>query len=511
MFKMKKKVFPIISLLLILTVVLSGFHPTDAFAQGFKKTDNTYNGKTPKYVFLFIGDGMSFPQITSAEMYLGAQKKTASPEIKALDFTNFPVNGVASTYDMDSFIPDSASTGTSLATGIKTGNGIINMDAAKKVKVDPITRKLKEMGYKIGVVSSVSLDHATPAVFYANQESRNNYYDISLQLANSNFDYFGGGGFADPAGVKAKLTGAPNVIDVAKKNGFKVANTKEDILALNNKSGRVIAINSRLDGSAAMPYDMDTKEGELRLSDFVRKGIEVLDNSKGYFMMVESGKIDWACHANDATASIKDTIEFNNAIMEAYKVYEKYPNDTLIVVTGDHETGGMTIGFAGTAYSTFFNKLEKQTMSYDEFNTIVSDYRKSTKVEDQKLADLLPQIEKAFGLITSSNSNAKTNADFVLTDDEQSTVEAAFKRSMEDPKSRKLNGSEKILYGTYEPLTVTLNHILNNKAGISFTTYSHSGLPVPVYAVGVGQELFNGSYDNTDINGKLKAITKITK
>ncbi|WP_184313863.1 alkaline phosphatase [Anaerosolibacter carboniphilus] len=508
---MKNKAFSIISLLLVLAVVLSGFLTTESLAQAFSKTNNTHNGKAPKYVFLFIGDGLSFPQISSAEMYLGAQKRTTTPEKKALDFTNFSGVGVASTYDTDSFIPDSASTGTSLASGIKTGNGIINMDAAKKVKVDPITRKLKDMGYKIGVVTSVSLDHATPAVFYANQESRSNYYDISLQLANSEFDYFGGGGFVDPTGTKAKLTNAENVMDVAKKNGFKVVNTKEEILGLNNESGRVIAINPRLDASSAMPYTMDTKAEELRLSDFVKKGIEVLDNSKGYFMMVESGKIDWACHANDAAASIHDTIEFNNAIMEAYKVYEKYPNDTLIVVTGDHETGGLTIGFAGTAYSTFFNKLEKQTVSFEEFDKIITSYRANTQPENQKLVDLLPEIEKAYGLIPASSPKAGANAAFVLTDDEQSALAAAFKRSMEDPKTRKLSSSETILYGTYEPLSVTLSHILNNKAGISFTTYAHSGLPVPVYAIGVGQELFNGSYDNTDINAKLKSITKITK
>lgn len=305
-------------------------------------------------------------------MYTGVLANPSEVKTNPLDFTGFPVSGVASTYESDSFIPDSASTGTSIASGFKTADGIINMDPAKKIKYDPITRPLKAKGYKIGIITTVSLEHATPAVFYANQESRNNYYDIALQLANSGFDFFGGGGFKDPDGKNSKLQNPENILDAAIRNGYKIVNTKQDILNLNSKSGKVIAINPELDHDAAMPYEIDRKAGELSLSDFVRKGIEVLENDKGFFLMVESGKIDWANHANDAAASIHDTIEFNRAINEAVKVYKKYPDKTLIIVTGDHECGGLTIGFAGTGYQTFFNKLQKQTMSYLEFDKIVA-------------------------------------------------------------------------------------------------------------------------------------------
>ncbi|MFZ5969302.1 MAG: alkaline phosphatase [Bacillota bacterium] len=509
MFKMKTKLLSFLSLFLILTVVFTGLISQDSFAQAFLQTDNTYKGTAPKYVFLFIGDGTSFPQISAAEMYLGAQLGTKEPQTRPLGFTNFPGSGVAATFDSDSFIPDSASTGTSLASGVKTGNGIINMDPTKKINYDPITRSLKAKGYKIGVISNVSIDHATPAVFYANQESRNNYYEIGLQLANSNFDYFGGGGFKDPVGKKSKMENPENVLDVAKRNGYKIANTKEDILALNAKSGKVIAINPQLDNDMAMPFEIDRKDEELKLSDFVRKGIEVLDNSKGYFMMVEAGKIDWANHANDAAASIHDTIEFDNAVKEAVKVYEKYPKETLIVVTGDHECGGLSIGFAGTAYKTFFNKLEKQTMSYIGFDAMVDQYRKTHTLENAKLEDLYPQIKAAYGLITAADADAKNTPDLVLTEAETAKLRDALKRSMISSSERKLTSNEQVLYGTYEPLTVTLSHILNNKAGLNFSSYSHTGLPVPVYAIGVGHELFIGSYDNTDIYKKIASITKV--
>ena len=507
MFNLKSRWVHVFAFLLLLVLGIGLIIPLDSPAQS-ARINNSYQGPAPKYVFLFIGDGMSFPQVSSAEMYVGAQKHGTPPQIHALDFANFPATGVASTYDTDSFIPDSASTGTALASGIKTGNGIINMDAQKKKNYDPITRALKKQGYKIGIISSVSIDHATPAVFYANQSSRNNYYDIGLQLANSQFDYFAGGGFKDPQGSKSKVAQPENVLAAAKRNGFKVVNSKEQILALNKNSGRVIAINPQLDSDQAMPYEIDRQPGELRLGDYVRKGIEVLDNPQGYFMMVESGKIDWANHANDATASIQDTIEFNQAIMEAYQVYQKHPQETLIVVTGDHECGGMTIGFAGTEYQTFFNKLEKQTMSYIGFDKIVADYRKTHPGNQAKFEDLLPQIKAAFGLVASNDPAAARNKDLILNDWEMSRLKQAFQRSMADPAGRKLTEQENILYGSYEPLTVTLTHILNNKAGLSFTSYSHTGLPVPVYAVGAGQDLFIGSYDNTDINKKLCATTK---
>ena len=509
MFKMKKRLFSFLSLLLILSVLFTVLAFQGTFAQAFSQTNNTYSGTAPKYVFLFIGDGTSFPQISAAEMYLGAQMSTKTPQTRPLDFTNFPASGVAATFDSDSFIPDSASTGTSIASGIKTGNGIINMDPTKKTKFDPITRALKAKGYKIGVISSVSIDHATPAVFYANQESRNNYYDIALQLANSDFDYFGGGGFKDPTGKNSKLEKPENVLDVARRNGYKIANTKEDILALNASSSKVIAINPQMDKDMAMPFEIDRKEGELKLSDYVRKGIDVLDNPKGYFMMVEAGKIDWANHANDAAASIQDTIEFNDAILEAKKVYDKYPKETLIVVTGDHECGGLSIGFAGTAYQTFFKKLEKQTMSYIEFDKIVDQYRKAHTLADSRLEDLYPQIKTAYGLIAATDADAKNIPDLVLTEAETATLRDSLKRSMISSSERKLSSNEQVLYGSYEPLTVTLSHILNNKAGLNFSTYSHTGLPVPVYAIGAGQELFNGSYDNTDIYKKIASITKV--
>ena len=142
----------------------------------------------PKYVFLFIGDGMSYPQIQATADYLGALEDAdymqAEPSLDdnggavldgpvALNFMNFPVAGSAVTYDSNSFCPDSASTATSISTGHKTYSGTINMDETATVAYETITEKVHEqLGWKVGVISSVNLNHATPAAFYAHQASR---------------------------------------------------------------------------------------------------------------------------------------------------------------------------------------------------------------------------------------------------------------------------------------------------------------------------------------------------
>ncbi|WP_027629808.1 alkaline phosphatase [Ruminiclostridium cellobioparum] len=510
---MKRRIIAVSSIMLVFVFIsvalLAGLVSA---APSLYSTNNTYSGTAPKYVFMFIGDGMSTPQINAAQMYLGNMDSPDTPAIKTLDFTRFPGVGSADTYDAESFIPDSASTGTALASGVKTFGGIINMDPAKKVSYEPISKKLKKAGYKVGIVTTVTLDHATPAVFYASEPSRGNYYNLASQLVTSGFDYFGGGYFLDPDGKKASVKNPVNILEQAKKNGYKVAATKADILSLDNKSGKVLALDPAAaqasNDSYAMPYELDRKSDQLSLADFVKKGIEVLDNPNGYFMMVEGGKIDWACHANDAAAAIHDTIALNDAVKEALKVYEKHPDETLIIVTGDHETGGMSIGFAGTEYSTFFEKLEKQSKSYVEFDKIVAEYKEKTKAADAKLEDLLPQIKTSYGLIAPTDPEAKSFPELVLNDFEMVKLRDALRKSMSASKVTSTE-TDYLLYGTYEPLTVTCNHILDNKAGISFATYSHSGLAVPVYAIGAGYELFYGAYDDTDINKKLAAITKV--
>lgn len=461
--------------------------------------------KIPKYVFVFIGDGMSHVQVNAAQVFRGDNiSGEVTPEL--LNFAKFPVAGVATTHDSTSFCPDSASTATAISCGVKTHSGVIGLNVDKTTVPVSITELLKAKGVKIGVVSSVTINHATPAAFYAHIASRNDYYDIALQLASSNFDYFGGGTSSQPTGKDSDREDIYNVIE---QKGYQIADTKEEILALNNTSGKVYAITPVTQDSGALPYAMDVKEGELVLADYVKKGIDVLDNENGFFMMCESGKIDWACHANDAMAAIADVYAFEDAVQVAVDFANEHPDETLILVTGDHETGGMTIGYAATGYNTAFDIISRQKMSYVAFDSLIG----SMKKQNPKLtfADVYPAIKENFGLIAPDDADAalEENKNFVLTAYEYEKLTSAFKQSVLPAEERTANQETELLYGTYDPLSVTLTHIINNKAGIGWTSYAHTGTPVPVYAMGVGAEVFGGSYDNTDIFRKLVELTGV--
>lgn len=432
-----------------------------------------------KYVFLFIGDGMGKAQLNAAEAYLRTVDESGS-DSKKLIINQFPSQGLATTKSADSLITDSAAAATAIATGRKTNSGVISMNKSKRAKLKTIAEIAKKEGKKVGIISSVYLDHATPASFYAHTPSRNNYYKINMQLAKSNFDYFAGG----MVRIDKTPDGKKNAHQIMREKGWSIATTRAELNSL--KKGRQIYAYNRASEDNAFDYTIDQDEKDITLAEFTKKGIELLDNDNGFFIMVEGGKIDWACHANDAAASVKDTIAFDEAVKEAVEFYKLHPNETLIVVTGDHETGGLTVGFDGLKDPSAFGKIDNQKISHEVFTYYTLYMFKENYGRNAKLKDLLPIIEESFGL-----------SDF--TDSEMKKIEKAFELSMMDEDKRNNDG----LYGGYEPITVTLTHILNQRAGFTWASYSHTGVPVPTFAMGINQEAFNGYYPNTDIFKKI--------
>ena len=283
----------------------------------------------PKYVFLFIGDGMSYPQIQATAYFNGAQQRGEESTIERVSFMDFPVIGSQYTYDSTSFCPDSASTATSIASGRKTASGVINVSPDASERFETIAEKLKrQLGYKVGVLTSVNLNHAMPAAFYAHQRSRKNYCEIGQELIASGFDYFAGGGLLNPTGASDNRI---DLYEAARDAGYEVARTYDE--------------------GAAQVAEAET--GSLMLT---------------------------ACE--------------DEQLREAYE-------RTVAVGAGDQE-------------------------------------------------DM-----------------------------------------------------------TQEPFTVTLTHLLNRKSGVDFSTCAHSGLTVPVFALGAGAEVFDGFYDNTEIYAKLAALTGV--
>ena len=481
----------------------------------------------PKYVFFFIGDGMASPQIHATEAYLAAlaEDDTVAGGVKAnkLIMSEFPVQGMQMSFANNRFITGSAAAGTALACGKKTNIGVISMDPDAIENYTSLAEAAKDKGMKVGIVSSVSIDHATPAVFYAHEASRNNYEQIGEWLLNSDFDYFGGGGFRVNKYSSETYADLSNderyalVEETAVNSGFTFANTREEFDALNRRTGRAIAVNPYLDSSNAIPYALNRVaadgeggdyEGSITLAEFTEKGIELMQKNRcGFFMMVEGGKIDWACHANDARAAIEDTVAFDDAIGVAVNFARRHPFETLIVVTGDHECGGMTLGFAGTVYETYYEKMAAQTIAYDDFGskTLVAYAAAHESIPADIDADMWTIIFDTYGM-DGTGLTADTEDD--LTEYEIGLLEDAFDKTMlgenENP-----GDENNLLYGSYDPLTVTLTHLLNRKSGLAWTSYSHTAVPVPVLARGPGSEIFDGYYDNTDVAKKMAKIMKV--
>lgn len=469
-----KKVLTSISILFLLLVFASSAAAT-----------------TPKYVFLFIGDGMGVPQRIAANEYLGHK----------LLVDSLPYQGITTTHAANRFITGSAAAGTAIASGLKTNIGVVGMDPNLK-PVKTLAELARENGMKVGIVSSVSVDHATPAAFYAHVPKRGQYYDIAVALAESGFDYFGGGTIKDPDNDKDNATTFKgNACELIRENGYKVTQNRADFEKLTPADGKVIATSEWIQDSGALPYQMDTSSKDITLSEFTQKGIELLDNENGFFMMVEGGKIDWACHANDASAAIKDTVEFDKAVEKAYAFYKNHPEDTLLVVTGDHECGGMTLGFAGTKYQTYFEGLKGQKVSFKKFSDdIVTTFQE--KDVTPSFEDMKPHITDYFGL----KFKGAADDQMVLANHEITQIIEAYQRSMDKQVEKSSDPQTYLMYGGYDPLSVTLTHILNQKAGIAWTSYKHTGVPVTTSAVGPDAETFQGMYDNTDIGLKIMNI-----
>ena len=463
-------------------------------------------GGKPKYVFLFIGDGMGTAQIQSARFYKGTVENNGAVVEGELSFTQFPEVGSVTTYDSTSFCPDSASTATSIATGHKTESGVINMCPwTRDVPYETIAEKLHaQKNYKVGVVSSVNIDHATPAAFYAHQKTRKNYYDIGKELAASGFEYFAGGEFQK---VNGDGTG-PNNHEIAAQNGYNVVTRQADAAALKAGAGKTLIIAEALADGKSMNYAMDAAAGEWQLTDYVRKGIELLDNKKGFFLMTESGKIDWACHANDAAASIHDVLEMSNAVQAAVDFYNAHPNETLILVTADHETGGMAIGYKTTNYDTFLTNLTHQKMSYAKFDsTYVKGYIANKTPFEAAMAD----VKANFGLTLPTDPDAASAGKLLLTDYEVENLRKAYERTLEvgSASQKEMSQQDYELYGTYIPFSMAICHTINHKSGMDHTTYAHTGAMVNIYALGVGAEKFRGVFDNTEIYHKLAELTGV--
>ena len=441
-----------------------------------------------KYVFMFIGDGMGPHQVLTTEMYLAELDGRIGR--KPMLMSTFPYTGQVATFSTSNGITDSAASGTCLATGKKTKNGMIGQ-TPDSVAVMSVASRLKEEGWGVGIMTSVTIDHATPSAHYAHTPSRNNYYTIGTQLAESGFDFFGGSGFYHPQDKKNPA--APNLYDLCEEKGYVLAGGYADAQSKIGAKKMLVVPAVRLEDrsrhAVALPYAIDRQEGELSLPELVDIAIKQLSTHDRFFMMAEGGKIDYASHANDGGTVLHEVMDFDMAIKVAYDFYMQHPDETLIVVTADHETGGMALG--NSDYVLNLKVLAEQKCSSDLLSDQLSDlYKKAGKGLSWE------QVK------TVISQNTGLYAAVEMTEQEDKDLQEAFAQMMQN------SGVEKTLYKDLNALAAKSLAILNKKARIGWTSKGHTASAVPVFAIGVGAERFTGWHDNTEIAPLIYEATR---
>lgn len=440
-----------------------------------------------KYVFFFIGDGMGVNQVEGTELYRGEMEGRIG--IAPLLFTQFPVSTVSTTYSATNGVTDSAAAGTALATGNKTKNGALGVLKDLKTPVSSVATWAKDNGCRVGIATSVSVDHATPAAFYAHEGGRGSYYAIGKDLYEAGFDFYAGSDFLEPTD-KANAS-AENLYDMAGKAGYTIVRGRKEFQKKSKKADKIILFQSEEASKkdrTAIPYAIDRKEGDLSLQDITRSAIDFLskDLSKGFFLMVEGGKIDWACHSNDAATAFREVVDLDSAIQVAYDFYKQHPDETLILVTADHETGGLALGTG--KYELNLKALSNQKVSENGFTRKVNELRSRTG-NQVSWEDLKKALTEYFGFWNTVK----------LTDKQEARLKAVYEKSFKNQKT----DLEKSEYAQDEPIAAEAKRIIDEIALVGWTSGGHSAGYVPVFAIGVGSTLFQGRLDNTQIPVKV--------
>lgn len=436
-----------------------------------------------KYVFYFIGDGMGVNQVQGTELFQGEMKGEIA--IEPLCFTQFPVSTVATTFSATNGVTDSAAAGTALATGNKTKNGAIGVLKDLETPVNSVAVWAKNSGRKVGVATSVSVDHATPAAFYAHEAGRGSYYNIGADLYAAGFDFYAGSDFMEPDNKEDKS--AKNLYKMADEYGYSIARGYNDYTKKSAKAEKMILFQSEEASSkdrSAIPYAIDRTEKDLTLEEITRSAIDFLskDLSKGFFLMVEGGKIDWACHSNDAATAFREVQDLDKAIRQAYEFYKQHPDETLIVVTADHETGGIVLGTG--EYRLNLKALDNQKMSESGFtkvlNTLRKKYKNNVPWESVKTA-----LKENFGFWD----------EIKLSEEQEKRLVNVYENTLKGQNAK----MEKSEYARDEALAAEAKRIVSEIALIGWTSGGHSAGYVPVFAIGAGAENFSGRLDNTQI------------
>ena len=339
-----------------------------------------------------------------------------------------------------------------------------------------------------------------PASFYGHQPKRQMYYELGQDLCRSGYDFFAGADFHRPYTKE----GEPSLHEQAQAAGYTIVKGYKEYERKGRKADKLILLqsdyqNEKLE-SDHIPYALDQDRNDLTLEQIVRAGINYLTNKNknGFFFQIEGGMIDYACHRNDIGNAINEVLDMDKAVKVAYEFYQQHPDETIIVISADHETGGLVMGKG--PYELHTDLLKYQRKSIDELKWILTQqYKKSPKAFTWKAVEKVLCAEMGFG------------AGITLTDDQNKRLARrweAIEKSISDgydTDEKKTKTAERI-----SDLCETTKHILSEQALISWASGGHSNGYVPVYAIGPGTEVFQGRIDNIEIAPAMAKIAGYT-
>ncbi len=283
-------------------------------------TGDTITEPHAKNVIFLIGDGMGLNQVYAAMTVNGG----------TLALEGITHVGLQKSYSANSYITDSGASGTAMACGKKTYNGAIGVDAEKN-EIESVLKVAERHGMATGLVATSTITHATPAAFIANDTSRNNYEAIAADFLLTDIDVFIGGGLDH----FTKRADGKDLTKEFEANGYTVTRNMEELAVVT--SGKVAAFTA----AGAAPGAKDGRGDILPVA--TQKALDILSQDEdGFFVMIEGSQIDWACHGGDQEGALAETLDFDKAIKAALD-FAKLDGETLVVITGDHETGGVSI------------------------------------------------------------------------------------------------------------------------------------------------------------------------
>lgn len=421
----------------------------------------------PKNIIMVVSDGMG-PVYPTAYRYY--QDDPNTQEIEETVFDRHLV-GAASTYpaQVSNRVTDSAAGATALSCGIKTYNGAIGVDENKQ-PCETVLEYAKKQGLKTGAVVTSQINHATPAGYLAHNESRRNYNEIADSYLDDGIkaDVLFGGGW------KYFIREDRNLVEEFQNNGFHYIDNYQDLATL-PKDKPVLGLFDNV----GLPWAIDDTNSQ-RLSTMTKAAISQLSNDNGFFMLVEASQVDWAGHANDINAAMAEMHDLA-VTMEYLEQYVAQNPDTLVILTADHSTGGLTLGVDGK-YE--WNPELLRNIKHS------SQYIASTLVKQDITATLTEQL-MSFSLTEEELQSLQMA--------KQQSAEALFaynQLSKDEKKQQRKPSLER-------PVFKAINKIIDQRTTTGWTTGGHTGIDVPVYAFGSNKEIFAGKLDNTDIAKKI--------